>query len=292
MKTKIALLLTICFTTFSALCQTNLNNYKYVVIPKKFDFLKEADQYQLNSLTEFLFNKYGFLALMEGSNYPKDALNNRCIVLKSNLLNDGSMFKTKLAVELKNCNDQVVYTSDMGESREKVYQKAYAEALRNAFNSIEALKHKFEPSSATMVTESMVAETIIDTNLSNEVEQLRQQVQKLKEEKKANVIETTTEALETKADAVIEKVGLDILGSTSETANKPNGSVLYAQAIENGFQLVDSTPKVVYKIKKTSIPDVYLVENKNATLSKKDTYWILEFYENNVLVQEVLDIKF
>ena len=42
-----------------AFSQTNLNNYKYVIVPKKYDFLKEEDQFRLNGLTKFLFEKYG-----------------------------------------------------------------------------------------------------------------------------------------------------------------------------------------------------------------------------------------
>ena len=82
-----------------------------------------------------------------------------------------------------------------------------------------------------------------------------------------------------------------------ETVNTPAikevpSSILYAQAIENGFQLVDSSPKVVYRIRKTSIVDVYLVEGKNATVYKRGADWILEYYENNVLKQDFLNIKF
>ena len=45
----------------------SLNDYKYVIVPGKFDFLKESDKYQLNSLTKFLFEKYGFEAYLERS---------------------------------------------------------------------------------------------------------------------------------------------------------------------------------------------------------------------------------
>ncbi len=72
MKTKFLSLFAIFFLVIGAFSQSNLNNYKYVIVPKKYDFLKEKDQYQLNSLTEFLFNKYGFQAFMEGANYPED----------------------------------------------------------------------------------------------------------------------------------------------------------------------------------------------------------------------------
>ncbi|MEN3322816.1 hypothetical protein VP395_03690 [Mariniflexile soesokkakense] len=271
--------------------QTNLNNYKYVIVPNKYDFLKESDQYQLNSLTEFLFNKYGFVALMEGSNYPEDVIRNRCLALKSNLLKDAGMFKTKLAVELKNCNDQVVYTSEMGESREKEYQRAYSEALRDAFKSIEALGYKYEPSANSSVAVLQEIETT--SEVSKEIQQLREEIQNLKKEKEIALVEKVEPKIGTVTQVPVkEAVVEEVVNTNTPVVKELASGVLYAQAIENGFQLVDSTPKVVYKIKKTSIPDVYLVEGKNATLYKKDTDWILEYYENNVLKQDILNIKF
>lgn len=285
MKTKVLSLIIICFITFGAFSQTNLNNYKYVIVPNKFDFLKEADQYQLNSLTEFLFNKYGFLALMEGSNYPDDAVRNRCLVLKSNLLKDGSMFKTKLAIELKDCNDQVVFTSEMGESREKVFQKAYNEALRNAFASLEGIEYEYVPS--TNVETAVTQKVENNRETSNEIEQLKEEIQNLKKEKQVAVAEVTKPMVN-----ISPAIPLKEIANNKEVVENRSTGVLYAQAIENGFQLVDSSPKVVYRIKQTSIPNVFLVENKNATLSKKDNNWVLEYYENNVLKQKILDIKF
>jgi hypothetical protein len=187
------------------------------------------------------------------------------------------MFKTKLGVELKNCNDQVVYTSEMGESREKEYQRAYNEALRDAFKSIEALNYKYVPSTSTNSSISVSQDVETKSEVSKELQQLREEIQNLKKEKEAVVVENVEPKVEVVAEVPVKEAA---------------SGVLYAQAIENGFQLVDSTPKVVYKIKKTSIDGVFLVENKNATLYKKDANWILEYYENNVLKQDVLNIKF
>lgn len=290
MKTKYIAILLMFFTTSSLFSQIKLNNYKYVIVPNKYDFLKENDQYQLNSLTQFLFNKYGFIALLEGSKYPDDLAKNRCLALKSNLLKDSGMFKTKLAIELKNCDDQVVFTSQMGESREKEYQRAYTEALRAAFVSIEALNYAYEPS--TSVASTIVEEKVIANEVSKEIQQLKEEIENLKKEKETVIAdkgETTVQTVpENPVKEVIVKEPVIVNTPVKEV---PTG-VLYAQAIENGFQLVDSTPKVVYKIKKTGIADVFLVENKNATLYKKDNNWILEYYENNVLKQETLNIKF
>lgn len=291
MKPRYYAMLLVFFIASNLFSQTNLNAYKYVIVPNKFDFLKENDQYQLNSLTEFLFKKHGFQALMEGSNYPEDLIRNRCLALKSNLIKDSGMFKTKLSIELKNCNDQVVYTSGMGESREKEYQRAYTEALRNIFIHIEALKYTYQPT--TNVTETVVQETVETNQFSNEIQQLREEIQNLKNEKDAVVVEKIEPKVETVSVVPVKETDVkEVSGNTTINVKETVTGVLYAQAIENGFQLVDSTPKVVYKIKKTSIPDMFLVENKNATLYKKDNNWILEFYENNVLKQEVLNIKF
>ena len=265
MKANYIAILLMLFTTSSLFSQSKLNNYKYVIVPNKYDFLKENDQYQLHSLTEFLFNKYGFKALMEGSKYPDDLLKNRCLALKSNLIKDSGMFKTKLAIELKNCDDQVVFTSNMGESREKEYNRAYTEALRAAFESVAALNYKYEPSTLVATT-TIVEDKVIANEVSKEIQQLKEEIQNLKKEKETVIVNIPVKEV-------------------------PAG-VLYAQAVENGFQLVDSAPKIVCKIKKTGIADVFLVENKNATLYKKDNKWILEYYENNVLKQEVLNIKF
>ena len=290
MKNKILVSISCCFFAIGLFAQANLNNYKYVIVPAKYDFLKEADQYQLNSLTQFLFEKYGFQALIEGTNYPEDLLKNRCLALKSNLVKDSGMFKTKLAIELKNCNDQVVYTSEMGESREKEYRRAYTEAIREAFKYVETLNYKYEPKTDATVAVSQEVEAKSD--VSKEIETLKQEIENLKKEK-----ETVVEKVEPKVEVsdqvpTLKAVVKEIVSTKTVIPTETASAVLYAQAIENGFQLVDSTPKVVYKIKKTSIPDVYLVEGKNATLYKKDTNWILEYYDNNVLKQEVLNIKF
>ena len=67
---------------------------------------------------------------------------------------------------------------------------------------------------------------------------------------------------------------------------------MYAQEIENGFQLVDSSPKVVYRIKSTGLSNTYIVEGKSAIVYKKGDDWVLEYYEGSVLKQDLLYIKF
>ena len=75
------------------------------------------------------------------------------------------------------------------------------------------------------------------------------------------------------------------------TDNLPN---LLAQPIENGYQLVDGTSKLIVKIFKTSQPDYFTAvsDTKNGVVFKKEGVWYFEYYENNVLRSEKINIKF
>lgn len=66
---------------------------------------------------------------------------------------------------------------------------------------------------------------------------------------------------------------------------------MYAQPIANGYQLVDSTPRVVYIALATSVKDVYLIKGKNGTIYKEGNNWVAEYYEDDQLVKKVLTIK-
>jgi len=122
----------------------DLNSYKYVLVPSSFEFLKEPNQYQLNELTKFLFEKNGFEAYLEDEELPMELSQNRCKALIANVKNNSGLFSTKLVVVLKDCKNNQLFISEEGSSREKVYKTAYQEALRNAFESISALNYKYE----------------------------------------------------------------------------------------------------------------------------------------------------
>ncbi|MEM0518259.1 hypothetical protein [Aequorivita flava] len=116
--------------------RTNLSDYSYVVVPQQYDFLKGNDEYKLNTMTKFYFEKYGFNAYM--ANAAPNA--NRCDGLYANVEELKTLFGTKLQIVLKDCDANEIYRSQVGKSKYKEYDKTYQDALRKAFNSIEALR--------------------------------------------------------------------------------------------------------------------------------------------------------
>ena len=112
-----------------------------VIVPNRYAFQKEDNQYQLNMLTKFLLEKQGFKAYME-SEAPADLLQNPCDALKADVKNESNMMTSKVQFLLTDCTNKAVFTSQIGKSREKEFKKSYQEALRNALSGAELATFK------------------------------------------------------------------------------------------------------------------------------------------------------
>ena len=290
MKRYIILLVVLIFSSGAIIGQQSLNEYKYLIVPNKFDFLKYDDQYQLNSLTKFLFNKEGFQTLYAGDVRPIELISNPCLGLSTNVNNNSGLLSTKLVIELVNCRNETVLTSAEGRSKVKDYKKGYHEALRQAFKSITELNYSYTPVKELAAPKKEV-----------EIEKVEvvpfQLVEDMVEEKESEVIEKIVETKE--EDKVINNIEEQKIEDIKKVTEVKEGTelavptnLLYAQPNPYGFQLVDSTPKVVYILLKTDKSEVYILKDKNGILFKKDNQWIAEYYEANKLVKRVLEVKF
>lgn len=99
---------------------------------------------------------------------------------------------------------------------------------------------------------------------------------------------------EGKKSANTASLSSDPLLDGNEKTQIINENFLFAQPIANGFQLVDTTPKVVLKIFKTSQSEFYIAnsESKNGVVFKRNNEWFFEYYVNEKLISEKLNIKF
>lgn len=80
---------------------------------------------------------------------------------------------------------------------------------------------------------------------------------------------------------------------TTPAAAVPDATgILYAQATANGYQLIDTSPKKVLTLLKTSIQDHFIAEGVNGVVFKKEGEWNFEYYKDNKLVSQKLNIKF
>lgn len=128
--------------SFNSIAQS-VNDYKYVIVPDRYAWAGGADNHQVNSLTTFLFKKYGFDAYQLGTILPADMNSGGCNSLTADVLESSSFIRTKLKVILKDCEGDIVFATQEGQSKEKDFKRAYHEALRDAFLSIKELEYKY-----------------------------------------------------------------------------------------------------------------------------------------------------
>lgn len=153
---KKVILVLVWLVTVPAFAQS-LNEYEYVIVPIKFEVMKEDDRYHLNTLTKMLLKKYGFKSYMSNEEMPVEIANKRCSILYTSLEVDNSFFATKVKIVLKDCKDQVIYATNYGSSREKEYALGYNQALREAFKSFDTAHYKYTGVSPSADAISVVA---------------------------------------------------------------------------------------------------------------------------------------
>lgn len=254
-------LLLLLFISFSGYAQNTINNYKYVLVPEKFSFLKEQDQYRLNTLAKFLLTEKGFEAYFDNFELPTAIANNKCDALHAEVLEKKGMFTTNLTLLLKDCKGNIVFKSKEGKSREKEYKTSYNLALRDAFTSLDEVKYAYN---GTVNTNQQVAATTTTVTAP---------------------VATATVPVSAAVIATVKPVAVE--------TNRPAGT-LYAQPTANGYQLIDTTPKKVLTLSRTSVQDYFIAENEtaNGIVLKKSGEWFFEYYKDGKLMAEKLLIKF
>lgn len=124
-----------------------LDNYQYVVIPLDYDFLdNEKNKYLLNSLTKHLLNQRGFETYIETDPILSGLELDRCLGLYADVSGTPIEFfsmKTGVELVLKDCEGNIIFKTMEGSSKLKDYEKAYKDALKNAFESFGSYVHNY-----------------------------------------------------------------------------------------------------------------------------------------------------
>ena len=146
--------------------QKSLSDYSYVIVSEQFEFQQEKDKYQLNSLTKFLFNKYGFHAYFDRE-VPLNVY--RCDGLWAEAEGTPGFIITKVQLVLRDCTGEVIYRTNYGKSKVKDYKKAYYESVRNAFDDIIALNVMQKEIIGMDVTTTLDSQVFLENTKSSPV---------------------------------------------------------------------------------------------------------------------------
>ena len=150
MKSKVLYILLFAIVIGNA-ANAQLNSYKYIIVPKKFEAFKSVNEYQTSTLVKYFFEENGFNALYDDE-LPMELADNRCLGLMANLEDGSNMFTTKVTIVLKDCNNVEVFRSVEGVSKIKEYNKAYRDAIQKAFVSFAGMDYSYEPQEKGLYT--------------------------------------------------------------------------------------------------------------------------------------------
>ena len=254
MKYYAFLLLSLC-SFAGAAQQASINDYKYALVPAKFDFLKEADTYRLNTYTKMFLQKYGFETYLDSEPLPAEFATYNCNKVYVNVINSSTAFITKLQVEVKDCKNNVLFTSAQGQSREKDYKIAYLQALREAFKSFDGLKYQYNGKNP--------AEIIV--------------------EKKGNAPVVVADI---KKDVAVKPIGIVVFPNAklSAIATTSGFDMVNISDTEIG--------KKVISLLKTSQKNYFIAEmaDRHGVFINIDGQWLFEYYLDGRLISQQMTI--
>ena len=240
MKKNICLLV---FTLISVLGlqAQEIGDYKYIVVPQKFDFQKEAGEYDLNALTRFLFIKWGFDAYMENEEMPSDINESGCNTLYARADVNGFL-ATKATLKLVNCRGQEVFVLPEGKSKIKEFKSGHQEAFRRAFEGLEELGYTY-------------SDEIVDrAEIIENTEELIPEARKTMQQSAPEVKTVKVSAIPKNGNVVVKEELVVETTTSAQSNNKVDvklGEVLLSEdgsykliASDNGFDVYEGNSKI------------------------------------------------
>ena len=82
--------------------------------------------------------------------------------------------------------------------------------------------------------------------------------------------------------------------SATVVANTVNDDSLFIIPTSTGYKLVNDKPEIIFILNRTTDEYIFIAQKKSTfgVLIKKNTSWFFEYYENDKLVSEKVNVKF
>lgn len=265
-KSIIIVFILILSSTFS-FAQSNINNYKYIIVPKQYEFQKSEDSYRINSLTKFLFERAGFIVFFSTDTFPSDLATNSCLALKAMINNNSGIFNTKLKIDLVDCYNKTVFSTHEAKSKVKDYEKAYQTVVREAFVDIEALNYSYKSITNVKEENNITEEVIIKEVKEVEVKEELPKVSESKTSEETKIINVEVAATPINNNEEIEASEIKLENAVS-TIVSIEGTYLFdtwgksnISKNNNEYTVIGGDENVeLATIYKTSKPTIYIIK--------------------------------
>lgn len=101
-----------------------------VIISNKYEFQKQKNSYNINNMLKAILVSNNFQVYFDDEVLPIEVAQNACDVFTGVLVDKSNLFLTKVKLQLKDCQNNLVFETSEVKSREKDIQTAYIEVIR------------------------------------------------------------------------------------------------------------------------------------------------------------------
>lgn len=138
---KITIIIALLLSVFSF--GQSLNDYNKAIVPVRFAFQKSDNQYRINATVKAFLNGKGIEAYIANEEMPEGFQDVKCNKIYVDAQEENTMFVTKIKFVFKDCYGTVLFTTDLGQSREKEYAISYNLASIEALKTFDKAKYAY-----------------------------------------------------------------------------------------------------------------------------------------------------
>ena len=137
-----------------------------ILISSKFDFQKEKNSYNINNMLKAILTSNNYEVYFDDAVFPLEIAQNRCNALTGVLVDNSNLFLTKVKLQVKDCQNNLLIETAEVKSREKNIQDGFIEVIKLLSPEIKKYKPAVFKNKDVVVPSS---EIIATTNLKYQI---------------------------------------------------------------------------------------------------------------------------
>ena len=109
---------------------TFAQNKQAIIISSKFDFQEERNSFNINNMLKAILASNNYQVYFDDEVLPLEIAQNKCNALTGVLVDKSNMFLTKVKLQIKDCQNNLLFETAEVKSREKDFQTGFMEAIK------------------------------------------------------------------------------------------------------------------------------------------------------------------
>ena len=108
----------------------SFSQQQIILISNKYEFQKEPNSYNSNNMLKAILVSNNYQVYFEDEVLPLEIAQNKCNALKGVLVDKSNVFLTKVKLQIKDCQNNLLFETAEVKSKEKDIQEGFIETIK------------------------------------------------------------------------------------------------------------------------------------------------------------------